>query len=191
MGSHARLYHDVLNSMAWKALSHTAVHLYIELRKRMHDYNNGRVTATLRELTHDGFSSPSTVAKCLRELEAVGLLAKTRQGGIANGGKLTNWFRFTDKAVPGFVKEGIAASEATYDWRALKTKKEAEELIKAAHKAAKRPTKPNDIKVQKMKRCASEFEAGTLQGASISGAEAQTRVQKSNWRRAPSTAPTH
>lgn len=139
MGAHARLYESIAHSPAWLALGFSSRALYMQLRVKLKQTNNGNIEATLATLKHAGFRSSSTLAKALRELETVGLLAKTRQGGIAAGGKSCNLFRFTDKPVYEFPKLGISAMKAQHEWKAWQRLGEAKEAIRQAHKMAKRP----------------------------------------------------
>lgn len=193
MGRYVPVYLEVMNSVAWKALSFSAKCLYFETRKRMHSYNNGCLTATLAELKHDGFPSPSTIAKCLRELEVAGFMVKTRQGGIANGGKSPSFFRFTERPVLGDAKRGVAPSPATYDWRRFTTKAEADKAIKAAHLSAKRPVKrsENGSKPQRLKRIAPGVEPDDRQTDTQLGPEGKPKARKVDWRVATAPSLSH
>lgn len=159
MGAHARLYDCIVNSPAWLALPFSTRALYIQLRIKLKGSNNGNIDATAATLKHSGFRSSATIARALRELETVGLMAKTRQGGIAAGGKVCNLFRFTDKPCWEFPKLGLPACKATKDWRAWTSVREAKAAIAKAHLAAKRPAGENALKDQKLKRKASGSEA--------------------------------
>ena len=139
MGPHARLYDKIANSPAWLALGYSSRAFYVLLRVKLKQTNNGNIEATLGTMRHAGFKTSSTLAKVIRELETVGLIAKTRQGGIAAGGKLCNLFRFTDKPVHDHPKLGIAAMKATHEWQRWSAIREARAVIREAHKAAKRP----------------------------------------------------
>lgn len=177
MGAHGRLYESIANSPAWLALSFSARALYMQLRVRLKLSNNGNIEATLATLRHSGFKSPSTLAKALRELETVGLMAKTRQGGITAGGRLCNLFRFTDKPSYEFPKQRLSACPATKDWTAWQSVRDASAAIEAAHLAAKRPSEKNTSKLQKSKRIGTETEALGLDLSSKSGARQPTSLQ--------------
>ncbi len=159
MGAHARLYESIVNSPAWLALPFSTRALYVQLRVKLKQTNNGNIDATAATLKHSGFRSTATIFRALRELETVGLMAKTRQGGIAAGGKVCNLFRFTDKECWEWPKQGLPACKATKDWLAWTSVREAKAAINAAHLAAKRPAKENASKLQKPKRIASKSEA--------------------------------
>ncbi len=139
MGFHARLYCVIARSPAWLALSPTSRAFYMDLRMQLKSTNNGNISAPHSVMKALGYRSPATVAKALRELETMGLIVKTRQGGITAGGRNCNLFRFTDKASYEFLQLGIFASKATHEWRRWKSVKEAEEALQQAHDSAKRP----------------------------------------------------
>ena len=72
-------------------------------------------------MVHAGISSSSTLNSALRRLEVLGFLAKTRQGGIASGGKLCCLYRFTDECTYDIAKVGVKAGPATNDWKRFST----------------------------------------------------------------------
>lgn len=173
MGAHARLYDQIANSPAWLAAAFSARALYMQLRVKLKNTNNGNIEATLGTLKHSGFKSSSTLAKALRELEALGLMARTRQGGITAGGRLCNLYRFTDKPMHDFPKLGLAACKASHEWRQWSGVREAEAAVRAAHAAARRPVPgcdpENAGKAQKSKRINSKTEDLALNVGSKSG----------------------
>ena len=144
-GGHIRLHWDLMDSPAWHALSTTEVAVYIALRRQLkHEGCNGDIDGTLSTLRHFGFRSPTTIAKALRGLQAVGLIAKTRAvSGLTHGGALCCLYRFTNEPVRAIPKKGIAATKATNDHRGWKSTAAALAAIEAAHEAAKRPNHPN------------------------------------------------
>lgn len=179
MGAHARLYEKIAHAPAWLALSFSARALYMQLRVKLKQTNNGNIEATLGTLRHAGFKSSSTVAKALRELEAVGLLEKTRQGGIAAGGKLCNLFRFTDKPTFDIPKQGVKACKATHEWQRWQGLREAEAAVRAAHAAAKlSEDEKNRRKAQKANRIGSKSAGSGPNVGSESGPRLQATVRK-------------
>ncbi|RYF54456.1 MAG: hypothetical protein EOO27_23660 [Comamonadaceae bacterium] len=133
-GGHARIYWELGRSPAWRALDWSARSLYVEMRFKLQATNNGNIEATIATLRDAGFKSSSTLAKGLRSLQAVGLIAKTRQGGIAMGRrKDCNLFRFTDEQVFEHPKLAIAKTPATNDWKKFVTLADAEAALVAAH----------------------------------------------------------
>jgi hypothetical protein len=81
-GGHVRLYWAILDSPAWRVLTHADVRVYLALRRKLKQTNNGDINATLAEMRHAGISSSSTLSSALRRLEALGFIGKTRRGGI-------------------------------------------------------------------------------------------------------------
>ncbi len=152
-GGHARLYWSILDSPAWRALTHADVRVYVALRRKLGRTNNGDINATLTEMKHAGITSSSTLSAALHRLEALGFIEKTRQGGIAHGGKLCSLYRFTDEATFDIAKAGVTAGAATNDWQRFKNIAEA----RAAAKPFNRKTTP---KVRPSERSDSIIEAG-------------------------------
>lgn len=124
-GGHIRLYWKIVDSPAWRTLSHADVRVYLAMRRKLLGSNNGDINATLAEMKHAGISSSSTLATALHRLEALGLIEKTRQGGIAAGGKLCSLYRFTDQPTYDIARAGVRAGKATHDWQRFKTLGEA------------------------------------------------------------------
>lgn len=152
--AHIRVTLSLLDSPAFIALDWSARALFLDLRHRMRGTNNGNISAALSELRHRGWNSSATLVKALRQLEAVGLLRKTRQTiGVVRGSKVCNLYRFTDIEVYERAKLGIPAMKATDDYKTFKTLGEAQQAI-AQSTAPKKKTA-----LQKMNRNASEIEA--------------------------------
>lgn len=141
---YVQVFFRVLNSHAWRALSPTEHSLWLSLRYQFNGGNNGNISATLAALKHRGVSSSATLAKSLRAMMAVGLIAKTRDtGGLTHAGAVCCLYRFTDLPCPSFPDKGITASRETHDYARFTTVAEAKAVIKAAHASAKRPDHPN------------------------------------------------
>lgn len=159
--AHIRVNLSLLDSPAFIALDWTARALFLDLRHRMRGTNNGNISAALSELRHRGWNSSATLVKALRQLEAVGLLRKTRQTiGVVRGSKVCNLYRFTDIEVYERAKLGIPAMKATDDYKAFKTLGEARQAVAQS-------TVPNKkTALQKLNRDASEIEAVRVIGAS-------------------------
>lgn len=152
-GGHSRVYWEIQDSMAWRALSFSSVALYMALRRKLQATNNGNIEATIATLRHAGFKAPATLAKGLRELRAVGLLDQTRQGGVARGKKACSLYRFTDECVFEHPKQGIPKMGATNDWRAFSTLPDAARAIEAAHAAVKSAKgSQKKVRIQKLYR---------------------------------------
>lgn len=153
-GGHVRIYWEIIDSMAWRALAYSSQSLYVALRRKLKGTNNGNISAALGDMKHYGWRSPTTLANGLRELQAVGLIEATRQGGIARGEKFCSLYRFTDEPVFEHPKLGIAACKATNEWRQYTTLKDAENAIQAAHEAVKKSK--NKCRIQNLYRATTE-----------------------------------
>lgn len=151
-GGHVRLYWGLIDSIAWRSVSYSSQAVYIAMRRRLQGTNNGNISAALGDMKHYGISAPSTLAKALRELQTVGLIAVTRQGGIAYGRQVCSLYRFTDEAVFEHPKLGVKAGPPTDDWKGFTKLAEAKAAIKKAHADVKRPTVKNKSRIQKLER---------------------------------------
>jgi hypothetical protein len=145
-GGHARLYWALLDSPAYLALGFPARALYVDLRRKLGQTNNGNIDATLSALKHRGWRSSTTLSKALKELVAVGLIAQTRQGGIASMSKMCSLYRFTDETVYEHPKLGISKMAATYEYKRFTSLGEA----RAAVREARQPRQKNDRKLHKV-----------------------------------------
>ena len=137
-GGHVRLYWEIVDSPAWRVLSHADVRVYLSMRRKLLATNNGNINATLTEMSHAGLKSSSTLAIALQRLEVLGFIKKTRQGGITYGGKMCSLFRFTDEQTFEHPKLGVQASPPTNDWKHVQDMKQAKKrLFDLAEKKAK------------------------------------------------------
>jgi len=81
----------VLKSPGYRVLGHAARSLLLDLCLQLGPANNGRLQATLAGLTPLGWRSKDTLSRCLRELQAAGLIVETRKGGI----NFPSWYAVT------------------------------------------------------------------------------------------------
>ena len=160
MGGHVRLYWSMLDSHAWRALSHADVRVFLAMRRKLKRSNNGDINATLSEMRHAGISSSSTLSAALHRLEALGFIEKTRQGGIAAGGKRCSLYRFTDQVTFDIPKVGVIATQATNEWGRFQT-------IAAAREAVKAFAPKKNTKVRLSNRNASTIESERPKSGSI------------------------
>ena len=164
--AHIRISLALLNSPAYIALGYSAKALFLDMRSKLRSTNNGNINAALSELAHRGWSASGTLAKALRQLEAVGLLRKTRQTvGVEQGSKVCNLYRFTDVETWAHPKLGIEAVKDTHDYKQFTSLSEARRAVKAATPTNARKKRT----LQKVKRDAAETEAST----SIDAAETE------------------
>ena len=152
MGAHVRIYWKILDSPAWRALSHADVRVYLAMRRKLTSTNNGDINATLAEMRHAGITSSSTLATALHRLEAPGFIEKTRQGGIAAGGKLCSLYRFTDQATFDIARIGVRAGRATNEWQRFGKLAEARAAVQIF-------TRKNTSKVRSAERSGSTIKA--------------------------------
>ena len=87
------LRHDVMDSPNYRALSHRAVRLLMDIARQYNGSNNGDLCATFSVMKPRGWTSKDQLWKALEELEYFGFILKSRQGGkhLCNLFALT-WF---------------------------------------------------------------------------------------------------
>lgn len=128
--SHCKIRRDVQQSKAWAAITPAARGLYVDMRLWMTTGANGDISATSKTLGALGYRK-NTLTKLLIELQAAGLIAKTRGGGVAQGSKVCSLYRFTDFPVIAMPKKGIAGCKATYDYINLELGGASQAQVKA------------------------------------------------------------
>lgn len=72
---------DVLRSLAYRALSYAERSFLIDLAEQFRGNNNGDMTAAFAVMRRKGWTSKSTVQRCIRRLLDAGFIEQTRQGG--------------------------------------------------------------------------------------------------------------
>jgi hypothetical protein len=147
-GKHVRMYNELLYSPAFIALSWSAQAIYLYMRGQLGSTNNGDISASLSLFKTYGISSSATLSNALFELQTLGFIEKTRQGGITSGGKNCCLYRFTDEDSYDIPKKQITAQKATFDYREFKTVEQAKAALSK-----------NKVKVQKMNRIGSKNES--------------------------------
>ena len=75
------LRHDVMDSPNYRALSHRAVRLLMDIARQYNGSNNGDLCATYSGMKARGWTSKDQLFKSLVELEYYGFIVKSRQGG--------------------------------------------------------------------------------------------------------------
>lgn len=178
--AHIRINLSLLESPAFIALDWTARALFLDLRNRLRSSNNGNISAAMSELKHRGWKSSTTLAKALRQLEAVGLLRKTRHTvGVEHGSKVCNLYRFTDIEVFERPKLGIEACKATDDFKAFKSLSEARRAVAEASTPKTNPALKEKRALQKLHHAAAETAAKTSIDAADSAVEPRTPTAES------------
>ena len=86
---------QVLDSPAWRAMSHGARSLYICLKSRYNSkqHNNGRLYVSQRQAAQEIGSSYEQIARWFRELRHYGFIVMTTPGwlGVDGKGKAPHW----------------------------------------------------------------------------------------------------
>lgn len=189
-GAHMRIYWSIVDSPAWFALSFSQRALYIACRRKLTSNLNGNLAFTHVGMAEQGFAvSSSTLAGGLRALQAVGLIAVTREGGKVNRGQaIPTLYRFTDEDCHEWVKLHIPMIKASNQWRQFATVQAASEAIHAteskaraehAHTVAQREQRATEKNppIRNSKRDGSKFKAAPLRSSkpgAFSGFENQS-----------------
>lgn len=136
-GGHIRLYWSLIDSNAWRCLAAVDQRAYIALARQKNASNNGDLSLPHSVAKLQGIRSQTTLAKSLRALTAVGLIAVTRAGGCARGGqRLPTLYRLTDHEVYSMPTKLVEASKATNEWKTVTTLAMGNALIKQAEQRA-------------------------------------------------------
>lgn len=137
-GHSLRIYDYIFDSPAFAALSPYDVMAYLALLRELKAYNNGDLSLPLSRSKKCGIKHHLTLARSLRALCAVGLIAVTRRGGCTKGGqRLPNLYRLTDRDCYAIPAKHLEAQSETNEWRKVTTKRHGQELIQAAELEAK------------------------------------------------------
>jgi hypothetical protein len=147
-----------LDSNAWRCLSPSDQRAYVALLRHLRSTNNGDLSLPLSVAKQHGIKSPATLAKSLRALTAVGLIAITRSGGCTKGGqRMPNLYRLTDYEVHENPGKFIDAHKASNDWKKITTLGMGRAAIRDAEASAKQRAEKKTL-VQKLAVTASKNE---------------------------------
>lgn len=136
-GHSVRVYDDIYDSPAFRALSPHDVLAYLALLRELKGYNNGDLSLPLTRSRNCGISHPKTLARSLRALCAVGLVAVSRRGGCNKGGeRLPNLYRVTDRDCYSNPAKFLEAMPASNEWKRVTSIEHAHRLIQEAEAAA-------------------------------------------------------
>ena len=137
-GHSLRIYSDVYDSPAFAALSPHDVLAYLALLRELKGYNNGDLSLTLTRSQTCGINHPKTLARSLRAICAVGLVAITRKGGCTKGGqRLPNLYRITDRECYCIPAKHLEAMKESNEWKRVSSVKHGHELIELAENSSK------------------------------------------------------
>ena len=111
------LFRETLESPAWRALSHGAKVLYVCLKKRLGQHNNGRLYLSQRDAKKELGSGSSQIARWFRELQHYGFIVKTAGSGLGLDGKgfAPHW-RLTEAGNSNPMKESICEGTKRIDF---------------------------------------------------------------------------
>lgn len=138
-GHHIRVYSEVYDSPAYKALTPPDVMAYLALLRDLKGANNGDLSLTLTKAKERGISHHTTLARSLRALCAVGLIRLTRKGGSQRGGqRLPSLYAVTDVDVFEMHHKQVEARKADFSWRKVTTVEHGQSLIEQAEANAKK-----------------------------------------------------
>lgn len=109
---HVRLYHHMLESNAWAALSANARAIYVEIAKRFMGTNNGRIPHSVREAAASLHISTATASRAIHQLQELGFIVAVTKGAFSLKKRHATEWRLTEFAgdVPG-SSLGVASKE--------------------------------------------------------------------------------
>lgn len=136
-GHSIRIYSDLYDSPAFAALSPHDVMAYLALLRELKQYNNGDLSLPLSRAKKCGIKHHVTLARSLRALCAVGLVAITRKGGSSKDGqRLPSLYRVTDRECFDIPAKHLTQMPATNEWKRVTSAAEGERLIADAERKA-------------------------------------------------------
>ena len=138
-GHSLRIYDDIYDSHAFAALSPHDVLAYLALLRELKGFNNGDLSLPLTRASKCGISHSKTLARSLRALCAVGLVAITRKGGCTRGGqRQPTLYRVTDRECFAIPAKLLDATKETNEWKQISSVEHATERIAAAERAVRK-----------------------------------------------------
>ena len=150
-GHHIRIYSEVYDSPAFKALTPPDVMAYLSLLRDLKGSNNGDLSLTLTKARERGISHHTTLARSLRALCAVGLICLTRKGGATRGGqRLASLYAVTDSEVYEMRHKQVEARKADFAWRKVTTIEYGRSLIDQAEAKAKKGVSKLNVQGHKL-----------------------------------------
>lgn len=148
-GHSLRIYSDLYDSPAFAALSPYDVRAYLALLRQLKQYNNGDLSLTLRRAKNCGVKHHVTLARSLRALCAVGLIAVTRKGGSNKGGeRLPNLYRVTDRECYEIPAKHLSAMPSTNEWKRVTSESQGQQMIADAERQAEQTAKPRSAAIR-------------------------------------------
>jgi Helix-turn-helix domain len=93
---HVRLYHHVLNSQAWLALSAPARVVYIEIFRLYNGANNGQLALSVRTAAERCRIAKDTAARAFKELEELRFIECMQKGAFSYKVRHATEWRITE-----------------------------------------------------------------------------------------------
>lgn len=148
-GHSLRIYSDLYDSPAFAALSPHDVLAYLALLRELKQHNNGDLSLTLSRAKKCGIKHHITLARSLRALCAVGLIAITRKGGSSKDGqRLPSLYRVTDRECYEIPAKHLSALPATNEWKSVTSEAQGQQLIADAERKAEQTAKPKSAAIR-------------------------------------------
>lgn len=107
-GQYSGIPWNVMDSFAFSGATNKAKAMLFELMRQHNGRNNGHLHATISWLVTRGWTSKSSAADAVAELEQRGLIVKTRQGGRNAG---PSYYALTWHIITNFVGLDIDAKQ--------------------------------------------------------------------------------
>ncbi|WP_068679915.1 hypothetical protein [Variovorax sp. WDL1] len=181
-GHSARIYDEIYDSDAFRALSPHDVLAYLALLRDLRATNNGDLSLPLSKAKHRGIKHKTTLARSLRALRAVGLIALTSTGGRdKDGHRLPNLYRVTDVQSYAFPKKFIEARPATNEWKRVTSIAQARALIAQAEAEAKADAKAQPDAEALVEKTKAQGHAMTRTGSRGDQKLPQPGVRREPW----------
>lgn len=140
-GHSARVYDFIMDSPAYAALSPHDVLAYLALLRELKNLNNGDLSLPLTRSKKYGIGHHVTLARALRALCAVGLVAITRKGGCDKGGhREPTLYRVTHRDSFERSNKLVEAVKESNEWRRVTSEEHGRALIQAAENKVKAGT---------------------------------------------------
>ena len=110
---HVKIYHAMMRTHAWRALSPKARAAYLEISMRYGGVgsNNGRIPYSSRELEQNLKVGRKTALRTFKELEAHGFIAMTKKGRYGAKRTYASEWRLTEFACD------VSGTPPTHDYR--------------------------------------------------------------------------
>lgn len=143
-GRYTPLPHALLDSTAFMGASHRTRSMILELMRQHNGANNGHLHLTLTWLKERGWASVDGIQKAKKEALELGLIVKTREGGLNFG---PDMYALTWLPISNFVGLFITQKDyhpGRYLFMDKPPTRKGEALPVPVRRAAKRAVKRND-----------------------------------------------